>query len=160
MLIISIGFVMPQRLINPVEGATRTSYNAASFWYYPWGKSVTHKGVDIFADEETRLKSATAGLVIYTGYLSMGGNVVLILGPRWRLHYYAHLEEIDATLFSWKSRNERIGTVGSTGNAKGKPAHLHYAIITLIPYPWRIDLSKQGWKKMFYLNPIEYIEGV
>jgi hypothetical protein len=27
----------------------------------------------------------------------------------------------------------------------------------MIPYFWRIDKSKQGWKKMIFLNPIEYL---
>jgi murein DD-endopeptidase MepM/ murein hydrolase activator NlpD len=56
------------------------------------------------------------------------------------------------------NRSEALGIVGTTGNAKGKPPHLHYAIVTLIPYPWRIDSKPQGWKKMFYLNPIDYLK--
>lgn len=141
----------------PVKGATRASYNAKSFWYYPWGKSVTHKGVDIFAKEGTNVSSSTSGLVIYRGRISMGGNVVLILGPKWRLHYYAHLKEIKTSAFSWTDRNETIGTVGTSGNAIGRPPHLHYSIATPLPYFWRIDTGKQGWKKMFYLNPIDYL---
>lgn len=141
----------------PVDGATKTSYNPKSFWYYPWGKSVTHKGVDIFAKEGTNVSSSTSGLVIYCGQISMGGNVVLILGSKWRLHYYAHLKEIKTSAFSWADRNEIIGNVGMSGNAAGKPPHLHYSIVTLIPYFWRIDRDKQGWKKMFYLNPIDYL---
>lgn len=82
----------------------------------------------------------------------------LTLGPKWRLHYYAHLADIKTSSFSWLSRAENIGTVGSSGNAIGKPPHLHYSIITLIPYLWRVDKDKQGWKKMFYLNPIDYLE--
>lgn len=84
----------------PVEGATKSSYHPNSFWFYPWGKSITHKGVDIFAKNGTNVRSSTYGLVIYTGRLSMGGNVVLVLGPKWRLHYYAHLQEIKTSQFS------------------------------------------------------------
>jgi peptidoglycan LD-endopeptidase LytH len=122
------------------------------------GKSVTHKGVDIFAKESTAVKSSTGGLVLFTGEINLGGKVILILEPKWRLHYYAHLNDIDTNFFSWTSKSEKIGTVGTTGNAQGKSPHLHYSIMTLIPYPWRIDKEKQGWKKMFYLNPITYLK--
>jgi murein DD-endopeptidase MepM/ murein hydrolase activator NlpD len=46
-----------------------------------------------------------------------------------------------------------LGAVGSTGNAAGKPPHLHYAIVTPVPYPWRITGEPQGWQKMFFLDP-------
>ena len=152
-----IGFSIPQKFIIPVERATFKSYNQQSFWYYPWGKSVTHKGVDIFAEEGTTLLTATSGVVLYAGTLELGGNVVLILGPKWRLHYYAHLHETKTTSFSFLKAGDTIGTVGSSGNAKGKTPHLHYSISTLIPYVWRIDNDRQGWKKMYYLNPIVYL---
>lgn len=140
----------------PVAGAKKSDYNQESFWYYPWGRSVTHKGVDIFAEMGTDLYASVSGLVMYTGYDEIGGNVVVILGPKWRLHYFAHLDEIN-TSFGWKNRNDKIGTIGDSGNAQGKPPHLHYSIITPLPYFWRIDSSPQGWKKMFFLNPITYL---
>ncbi len=153
-----LGFLIPQNLIMPVTGATKSSYHPQSFWYYPWGKSVTHKGVDIFAKEGTHVVSSVNGLVIYCGKLSMGGNVIIILGPKWRFHYYAHLKEIKTSKFSCAGKNEIIASVGSSGNAAGKPPHLHYTITTLFPYFWLIDHDHQGWKKMFYLNPIGYLE--
>ncbi len=158
--IIFIGFLFPQKFQMPVKGATSKDYNPDSFWYYPWGKSVTHKGVDIFAPEGTQLYPTTGGIVIYSGKIELGGNVILVLGPKWRLHYYAHLQENKARTFSFISKNNLIGTVGSSGNAVGKPPHLHYAVITIIPYFWKIDNSKQGWKKMFYLNPIEFLKSI
>jgi peptidoglycan LD-endopeptidase LytH len=158
--IIIIGLILPQQFSIPVEGASKSSYNENSFWYYPWGTSVTHKGVDIFAKEGTNVRSSTSGLVIYCGQINKGGNVVLILGPKWRLHYYAHLQTIKTSAFTWANKAEVIGTVGTTGNAAGKPPHLHYAIATLIPYFWRVDRDRQGWKKMFYLNPIDYLENL
>jgi murein DD-endopeptidase MepM/ murein hydrolase activator NlpD len=153
-----LGLMLPQSFTKPVEKATRNSYHHQSFWFYPWGKSVTHKGVDIFAAKGTTITATTTGIVLFAGKINIGGNVVLVLGPKWRLHYYAHLESITTGMLSWVTIRERIGTVGTTGNAQGKPPHLHYSIITLIPYPWRIDASRQGWKKMFYLNPIDYLE--
>ena len=156
--IVAIGFLIPQDLTMPVNGATKTDYKAESFWYYPWGKSVTHKGVDIFAKEGTDINSSTKGIVLYTGKIRMGGNIVFILGPKWRVHYYAHLKEIKTSSFSFVGTTDVIATVGSTGNAAGKPAHLHYSIYTPLPYFWRADSDKQGWKKMFILNPIKYFD--
>ena len=153
-----IGLIIPQQLCMPVEGASNSDYNPKTFWYYPWGKSITHKGVDIFAKKGTLVHSSTLGIVMYAGTMGRGGKCVITLGPKWRLHYYAHLDEIKTKVFSFVSKKTLIGTVGNTGNAKGTPPHLHYAIATVLPYPWRIDNNRQGYLKMFYLNPIEYLQ--
>lgn len=158
LIIIILGLLLPQNFEMPVEGASHSDYNKNTFWYYPWGKSGTHKGVDIFAKKGTNLKSSVHGLVLYQGTFKYGGKVILILGPKWRIHYFAHLDEIKTSSLTWVSKNEIIGTVGDSGNAVGKAPHLHYSIVTPIPYPWRIDKQKQGWKKMFYLNPIDYLK--
>ena len=157
LVIIIIGYLIPENFSMPIQNGTSKDYNQQSFWYYPWGKSVTHKGVDIFAKKGTQLNTSTAGIVLYAGTIEIGGNVVIVLGPKWKLHYYAHLDTISTSSLSFVSSNEKIGTVGDSGNAKGKSPHVHYAIATIIPYPWKIDSDRQGWKKMFYLNPIKYL---
>lgn len=156
-LILVAGWIIPQRFSMPVEGATRHNYDQHSFWAYPWGESVTHKGVDIFAERGTNVHSATAGLVVWTGQNRLGGNFVMVLGPKWRLHYYAHLNEIRTHVLTPVTNSSILGTVGNTGDAAGKPTHLHYTIKSIIPNPFRIDHSHQGWKKAFYLNPIPYL---
>lgn len=154
--ILTIGYLIPENMSIPVADATKGSWNKDSFWYYPWGKSGTHKGIDIFAKEGKDVIAATSGIILYKGELSRGGNALVVLGPKWRIHYYAHLKTFHTHLFDFVLRNEKIAEVGTTGNAKGKPPHLHYSFVTLIPYPWRIDGDHQGWKKMFYLNPTEH----
>ncbi|MEM1137092.1 MAG: M23 family metallopeptidase [Bacteroidota bacterium] len=156
LVIFLAGFLIPDKTKMPVQGASKSDYHPDSFWYYPWGKSVTHKGIDIFAKKNTPIHSASKGWVIYTGEINMGGKIILILGTKWRFHYYAHLESINIKAFSQVNQETNIGTVGDSGNAKGKPPHLHYTILTLIPYPWRIDDSPQGWKKIFYLDPSSF----
>lgn len=88
-------------------------------------------------------------LVLFT----IGGNVSIVLGPKWRLHYYAHMLSSSTTTKRLLAKGEVVGAVGNTGNAP----HLHYSIVTLIPYPWRWDSLIQGWKKIFFLNPIELL---
>ncbi len=156
-LVVLAGFLFPQQLQMPVKGAAIHDYNQASYWAYPWGKSVVHKGVDIFAKKGTPVVSATRGWVVTAGYSKVAGNYVLILGPKWRFHYYAHLDAIEKFESRFLKRGQPIGNVGDSGNAKGKPCHLHYAIYTPVPNFWLADHAIQGWKKAFYLNPIPWL---
>jgi len=152
-LVLLNGMILPQRYRMPVHGADLRSYDARSFWYHPWGKSVTHKGVDIFAKAGTPVNSATDGLVVFTGAWGRGGQVVLVLGPKWRLHYCAHLSAILTGTGERLAAGEPLGTVGNTGKAAGKPAHLHYTIMTLVPLPWQMRSGPHGWRRMWYVDP-------
>ncbi len=154
LLIILIGFLIPQHMIIPVQGATTKDWDDNSFWAYPWGSSITHKGIDIFAEKGTPIIAATNGLVIYTYEGGKGGKSVMVLGPKWRFHYYAHMDEIKTFPLKPVKRGAVLGTVGNTGNAINTPPHLHYVITTPFPYfRLRDDEAVQGWKKMFYLDP-------
>ncbi|MGV3637839.1 MAG: M23 family metallopeptidase [Flavobacteriales bacterium] len=157
MAIVLIGLALPQPRRMPVAGADRHSFAHDSFWFYPWGRSGTHKGIDIYAAKGTPIRAAAGGLVLYAGTKEVGGNIVVVLGPKWRLFYYAHLDTIAIRTAAIVASGEHLGTVGNSGNAAGKPPHLHYAIFTLLPYPWRIDGDHQGWKKAFYLDPSDHV---
>lgn len=152
---IFMGLLLPESMIIPVKNATSSDWNHKTFWFEPWGSSVVHKGIDIFGKKETPVFSSTTGVVVYTGRLSKGGNVVVVLGPKWRIHYYAHLESVSITNGAVLSSGSVIGALGDSGNALGKQPHVHYSILSLIPIPWLITTETQGWKKMFFLNPHE-----
>ena len=152
-------FLWPGKLITPVAGATARDWHPQSYWHPNWGQSVVHKGIDIFASRGTPVVAAGPGMVLYAGQWGAGGNVVVALGPDLCLHYYAHLEAIRTQAGSMVARGEVLGTVGNTGNAVSTPPHLHYAIMTMVPRPWRWDDSGQGWRKMFYLNPAAELYG-
>ncbi len=156
-LFLLIGFFVPEPKFIPVSGASKNDWNKDSFWFEPWGASITHKGIDIFGDKGTPLLASSHLLIIYTGELSRGGKIIIGLGPKWRLHYFAHLDSISVNSGNTVKAGTVIGAIGDTGNALGKPAHLHYSIVTLLPYIWKIDNSTQGYKKAFYLNPQNYL---
>ena len=155
--VIVAGFLIPEDPVIPVTGASSADWNAESFWYEPWGVSGVHKGIDIFGTTDQDVVASTGGIVLYRGTISRGGNIVVVLGPRWRVHYYAHLDQIDDEAGWWVSSGTRLGNVGDSGNAVGKQPHLHYTIVTLIPYPWRATTGTQGWTRMFYLDPGEQL---
>ena len=155
--ILLAGFALPERLVVPVAGASNADWNHDTFWHAPWGRSGVHKGIDIFASHQTPVVAASSGLVVFRGSFGLGGNIAVVLGPKWRFHYYAHMERVDVRFGNWVWRGEGLGAVGTTGNAAGKPAHLHYSIFTPVPYPWRARGGAQGWLRMFFLNPHEQL---
>lgn len=161
--IVFLGFIIPEDKKIPVSGATKSDWNKDSFWYEPWGTSGVHKGVDIFADKGTPVIASTNMIILYKNTvkkrdnLNKGGNIIIGLGSKWRLHYFAHLDTIEPNLSLFTKAGKKIGAVGDSGNAKGKQPHLHFSILSLIPQPWLIDSSTQAYKKAFYINPIKYI---
>ncbi len=157
LFLLCLGFFLPENFFLPVKGISRRDYNQNSFWAYPWGKSVTHKGVDIFANKGTPVLASINGIVLRRGTSERAGHFILILGPKWRAHYYAHLNSSMVSEGQYVKPGQQIGTVGNSGNAKGKAPHLHYSIYSVIPLPWKVDQSKLGWKKMFFINPIPYL---
>lgn len=167
LIILILGLLLPERYIMPA-GDTR-SYNHQSFWWHPWTRGVNgspHYGVDIFGKEGTDVHPAVGGIVIYSGwYGDISGNMVVVLGPKWKFHEYMHLKEIHVHWGQIVSHEDVIGLLGRTGNASKTPAHVHYSIISCVPYPWLYNKvygvgnqpRKFNWMKMFFLNPDEYL---
>lgn len=158
LLVLVILLILPEWPKVPVAGATTSDWNPATFWHEPWGASGVHKGIDIFGAKGTAVVSPTYGVVLFRGEIALGGKVVAMLGPKLRVHYFAHLDSMLVHPGSVVRTGDVLGSVGDTGNAQGKQPHLHYAVVTIVPYPWRIDRSTQGWKKMFFLNPFEVLK--
>lgn len=141
-----INFSFPLLITYPVEGAGQESYNPNTFWY-PWGDH-PHRGIDFFAEEGTPVIASCPGIVIGKNLFSKGGNSVSILSCDGRIHYYAHMKDNYTRIGQYVHTCEKIGTVGRTGNASrsGCPAHLHYSIVSLVPYA-------EGSKGIWYVNP-------
>ena len=152
-VIILIGYVLPQRVVIPVKNGQFTDWNPKTFWYGNWGTSIVHKGIDIFNKKGTPILSTTDGIVVFNGQRKKGGNVIMVLGPNWLIHYYSHLNTADAKLFSFVKSGEKVGTMGDSGNAKGKPFHVHYQIMRVFPNIFKMDSSTQGYKKAFFVDP-------
>jgi len=160
-LIFLIGFLPEEKNVMPVKGATSKDWNIKSFWYYPWGRSGVHKGIDIFAAKGTTVRAATGGIVLFSGNNGIGGKVVYMLGANWRFHYYAHLDSISVPWHRVVSAGQRVGTVGTTGNAKGKSPHLHYTIKSAFPRLWAYQHGHyNAWRRTFYLDPGKFLRGV
>ena len=128
----------PQHLPVPVAGIAPAQLRDS--WGAPRSEGRRHQGIDIFAPRGRPVLSATEGIVLRVGENRLGGLVVFVLGPGGQRHYYAHLDT-QAPLEAGQriQAGTPLGTVGTTGNARGTPPHLHYGIYgaggALNPYP-------------------------
>ncbi len=133
----------PRTLPVPVQGvsmrAVRDTFGA------PRPGDRKHQGVDIFAPRGTSVLSTTRGIVARIGENSLGGTVVWVLGPGGDRHYYAHLNSVaDIKTGQRIVPGDVLGTVGTTGNARGTPPHLHYGVYRRVygainPFPLLMD---------------------
>lgn len=118
----------PEALTMPVDGVAAS--RVADTFGAPRGADRSHAGVDIFADRGTTVLSATRGVVVSIRDGGLGGKQVWVLGPAQERHYYAHLEDwVDSLAVGdvvWPG--DPLGRVGTSGNARGTPAHLHYGV--------------------------------
>ena len=119
---------VPTSLPVPVQGVL--ARQIADTFGAPRGRDRTHQGVDIFAERGTPITSATRGVVVSVRDGGLGGRQVWVLGPGRERHYYAHLDDWSADLSTGQvvQAGDVLGFVGTTGNARGTPPHLHYGI--------------------------------
>jgi hypothetical protein len=57
------------------------------------------------------------------------------------------MKKSNVRLLQFVRKGEKIGEVGDTGNAMGRPHRLRFSVTTISPHFWKIDESIQGWRK-------------
>ncbi len=125
-------------------------------WAFPRSGDRRHQGTDVFADRGAPIVAVAAGEVTvldpHDGPNDLGGVTVTISdGPH--RHYYAHLERISPQLRRGDvvRAGEVIGWVGTSGNARGTPPHLHLGWfvddVAVNPYAsLAVACRDQGWR--------------
>jgi murein DD-endopeptidase MepM/ murein hydrolase activator NlpD len=100
------------------------------------GGTRRHEALDILAPRGTPVLAVDDGKVTKLFTSRQGGLTVYQFDPRERFaYYYAHLDRYAEGLKEGDHlrRGDRIGTVGTTGNASPDTPHLHFAIFRLGP---------------------------
>lgn len=108
-----------------------------------------HEAIDIMAPAGTPVVAAAGGTIERLFVSGAGGNTIYVRSPdRETIHYYAHLAGYAPGLREGQrvARGDRLGTVGSTGNAAPDAPHLHFAIL-------RTTADAEWWEPATALNP-------
>jgi peptidoglycan LD-endopeptidase LytH len=118
--------------VCPVQGAVSFRDDFGE----PRSGGRSHKGNDMFAATGTPIVAATNGSVFFQGD-PLGGNAAYVNGNG-NTYYYAHLDDYVGGARAVQA-GELIGHVGSSGNADGGAAHLHFEIRVGGPNGTQID---------------------
>ena len=113
------------------------------------GGSRLHEAIDIMAPKGTSVVAAAGGQVEKLFTSDAGGLTIYIRSADGKtIHYYAHLDEYAEGLKEGQRvrRGQRLGTVGSTGNASPDAPHLHFAILQTTP-------DAAWWEPANAINP-------
>lgn len=113
-----------------------------------------HEAIDIMAPAGTPVVAAAAGIVEKLFVSEAGGNTVYIRSrDRRTLHYYAHLRSYAPGLTEGQAvdRGQRLGSVGSSGNADPEAPHLHFAVL-------RTDPDAHWWEPAQAVDPFPLLK--
>lgn len=116
-------------LLVPVEGVQPNDLYDS--YQDPRSAGRSHQAIDILAPRGTPVLAAGDGTVAKLFDSKRGGLTIYVYDTSGRyVHYYAHLEAYAPGLRAGDlvARGQKIGRVGSTGNASPDAPHLHFAI--------------------------------
>lgn len=88
--------------------------------------SSRHGAIDIAAPLGTDVKAAANGKILYSGYLTLTGNTVLIEHGYGLKSWYYHMDSRSYKTGDIVNKGDIIGTVGTTGFSTGP--HLHFGM--------------------------------
>jgi murein DD-endopeptidase MepM/ murein hydrolase activator NlpD len=124
----SIARTSTARFLWPTDGHFTSSFGWRTHPIF--GDRRFHAGIDIGAPYGTSVWSADEGTVVYAGYASGYGTLVLIshgtVGGRDVTTGYAHMSALLVGVGQHVSRGEQVGRVGNEGNSTGP--HLHFEV--------------------------------
>lgn len=119
------------------------------------GEERRHEALDIAAPAGTPVVAAAEGKIAKLFRSDDGGNTVYVRSADGRtLYYYAHLQAYASGLEEGErvERGQRLGTVGSSGNADPAAPHLHFAIMRTAP-------DAEWWEPATAINPYPLLVG-
>jgi murein DD-endopeptidase MepM/ murein hydrolase activator NlpD len=113
--------------VCPVEGPVRIGQG----WGAPRdGGRRRHQGIDLLAPAGTQLVAVASGIIARLSNVDggRGGISLWLRDTRGTAYYYAHNQHNLVRLGQQVKAGQLLARVGTTGNARGGPPHLHFQI--------------------------------
>jgi hypothetical protein len=136
------------------NAAPRAAFGDHRTYYYQ-NKEIdqqTHMGVDLASLEGAAVPAANSGKVVFTGFLGIYGETVIIDHGMGLQTLYAHLRQIDAKVGQDIKKGEILGKTGVSGLAGGD--HLHFGVLVFGHETSPIEWWDQHWIDDNILNKL------
>lgn len=121
------------------------------------GADAYHKGFDFASVKNGIVKASNKGEVVFTGFLGIYGNTVIVDHGMCVYSLYSHLDQIDVKVGQKVNKNTIIGKTGTTGLAVGD--HLHYGIIVNGIEVNPIEWFDPKWLDTRFFTPYKQLKG-
>ncbi len=134
------------------RSSRRANYADYRTYYYS-GKAVDHEvhlGLDLASTRNAKVTAASAGTVVFAGYLGIYGNMVIIDHGFGVFSLYGHLSQIPVKVGDPVTSATLIGLTGHTGMAGGD--HLHFSVLVDGIFVNPLEWWDSQWLAMNILN--------
>ena len=95
---------------------------------HPRGGGRAHEGVDVFAPYGSGVYAVESGTIKRAYTSSRGGKTIVLTGNSGTEYWYMHQSANSVSSGQSVAVGERIGSVGTSGNAQGRSAHVHFEV--------------------------------
>ena len=123
-----VSVVVQGNFVKPVAGRVTSQFGSRMHPIFK--RRIFHSGIDIGAPYGTPIKAANSGRVIFVGWYSGYGKVIIIdhgnIGGLPTTTLYAHMSVTIAKQGQSVAKGQTIGKIGTTGYSTGP--HLHFEV--------------------------------
>lgn len=134
-------FMKPLAAAPTASFGERRSYSLNGF---PAGRSV-HQGIDLAHHAMSPVMASNGGTVLFTGFLGIYGETVVIDHGMGLATLYGHLSSQAVSAGETVARGQLIGRTGATGLAGGDHLHIEFRLHGVPVYP--IEWIDPHWIK-------------
>ena len=123
--------------------------------YYYQGKAIdkqVHLGMDIASTKHAGIKAAGTGKVIFSDYLGIYGNMVMIDHGQGVFSLYSHLSQSNVSPGDMLNKGEILGNTGVSGMAGGD--HLHFSMLVNGVFVTPKEWWDQHWIDVTIAGPL------
>lgn len=137
-----------------MAGSSRAGYADHRTYFYK-GQAIdqqVHLGMDIASTSRAEVRAANMGKVVFSDYLGIYGNMVMVDHGQGIFSLYSHLSQLNVAPGDMVDQKTVLGLTGTTGMAGGD--HLHFSMLVNGVFVTPKEWWDQHWVDVTIEHPL------